>query len=68
MAERIHEHEEVVSHPFVEEIDFNEIRQLEVCVLFVTIDKPTPNSTSITSSLSILECVYECYQRIISSN
>lgn len=33
MAERIHKHEEVVAnlpHPFVEEIDYNEIRQLEV--------------------------------------
>ncbi|KAG4079104.1 hypothetical protein HA402_001075 [Bradysia odoriphaga] len=32
MAERAHQHEEIASlpHPFVEEIDFNEIRQLEV--------------------------------------
>ncbi|XP_037028070.1 mitogen-activated protein kinase kinase kinase 7 [Bradysia coprophila] len=32
MAERVHQHEEIASlpHPFVEEIDFNEIRQLEV--------------------------------------
>lgn len=35
MAERTH-HQDLdanLPHPFVEEIDYNEIRQLEVCVL-----------------------------------
>lgn len=33
MAERVHQHHDdnaSLPHPFVEEIDFNEIRQLEV--------------------------------------
>lgn len=67
MAERIHEHEEAVAsipHPFVEEIDFNEIRQLEVSIfcLLKLINGKSNAPHKIHSSLSISCCVRDSYQ------
>lgn len=60
MAERIHDHEGNVGspHPFVEEIDFNEIRQLEVC---------TYSSLQFIAKKSQPETVFLCLQ-LLSTN
>lgn len=53
MAERIQQYEEIASlppHPFVEEIDYTEIRQLEVCEQNESI---TPKPMRFISSLLI---------------